>query len=583
MKNDMVRNAVLGIVLFLLLTGLPGRSSAEKSLGEKAAVLKASLQKKGYQVLGEPDDFSLFKAVDLTKYYCAGITETCNGNNFNAPYLLAFVPGHPDQTEPVNLPFAFRLRRNEAIVLVGPTPPPTDYYSYTCFLLNRYEQGWGPADSRKIFSSLGDPLNRFVIKPGPDSFNTNIVLVFTSDVNTEQAIRSSAGFAGFSRQVINTYVIPASLHKTNPELDKKSDTLVIGQRTALWQDGTTDGSGYLDTPGMLVFRVTPPEDSQFKPLPTPKQRVRGTGTTESDYGPAVDSLKEAILARYSHLAAQEITTSPAVPQSPVALQTMTNTLGDSADAVYLTNQDLFKLSDDPDDFVIVYGVNHEKSGKALYQNINVYRAFKYCGVASAFSHCYGDSCLSFTSSAKDYLPQSTGFGIDRLYALKIARNCANEPFCLNVPTGGCGVGVELDDELFIGIRAYVEPDTQTGPAYTELFYDRAIHFTPALPPSLNLASKMFTGVSTKPITVPFNVFSTTAGDVTWEAKIEYIDDVCCGKMEPNWGSIPGGNGDSSFTFHASRAGTYYVTITVKNQKSQFARTEVKIRMNDEDL
>ncbi|MFZ3047764.1 MAG: hypothetical protein WA151_17765 [Desulfatirhabdiaceae bacterium] len=579
MKKDVVRNVALGIVLVLLLTGLPTWSGAEMSLTEKAAVLKAGLQKKGYQVLGEPDDFNRYREVDLTEYYCAGITETCNGNNFNAPYLLAFPPEHPDQMAPAKPSFAFRLRRNEAIVLVGPTPPPCDYYSYTCFLLNRYEEGWGPADSRKIFSSLGDPLNRFVIKPGPDSFNTNIVLVFTSDKNTEKAIRSSAGVAGFSRQVINTFVIPAPLHKTNTELDKTSDTLVIGQRTALWQDGTLDGNGYLTKPGMLVFRVTPPENTQFKPLPTPKQRVRGTGTTESDYGPAVDSLKASILARYAHLAAQEITIGPAVPQSPVALQTLSNTLGDSADAAYLTNKDLFKLSDDPDDFVMVYGVNHEKSGKALYQNINLYRAFKYCGVVSAYSHIYGDLFLSFTGSASDYLPQS--IGIDRLYALKIARTCNDEPFCLQVTTGGCGDGVELDDELFLAIRAYVEPETRTGPAYTELLFDRAIHFTPAPPPSLNLTSKEFTGVYTKPLEIPFSVSATTPGDVVWEAKIEYLDDACCGKMAPNWGTIAGGNGDAAFTFHASSPGSYYVTITAKDQQSKFARTEVKIWMNDE--
>jgi hypothetical protein len=39
-------------------------------------------------------------------------------------------------------------------------------------------------------------------------------------------------------------------------------------------------------------------------------------------------------------------------------------------------------------------------------------------------------------------------------------------------------GIEPDQPLFIGWRAYLEKATKTGPAYSEIVYDRAIKFDP---------------------------------------------------------------------------------------------------------
>ena len=39
-------------------------------------------------------------------------------------------------------------------------------------------------------------------------------------------------------------------------------------------------------------------------------------------------------------------------------------------------------------------------------------------------------------------------------------------------------GIELDQPLFVGWRAYLENSTKTGPYYSEIVYDRAIKFDP---------------------------------------------------------------------------------------------------------
>jgi hypothetical protein len=39
-------------------------------------------------------------------------------------------------------------------------------------------------------------------------------------------------------------------------------------------------------------------------------------------------------------------------------------------------------------------------------------------------------------------------------------------------------GIDLDQPVFIGWRMYLEESTKTGPAYSEIVYDKAIKFDP---------------------------------------------------------------------------------------------------------
>jgi hypothetical protein len=585
MKNRMLQKAILAAIAIFLLLAPEGQAGSKDPLLVKAATLKRNLEVNGFQVLGDLN-YSQFVKVDMGQMYCDGELDSCNGFNFHGTYMTAKVPKLPGQADTFSNKL-FRIRHNEAVVLVGQTPPPCDYFSYACFLYYRYEQSWGPDNVRKILSAFGDPLNLSVLNTGGGEFNKNIVMVFTSDKDTNNAIRTAAIGAGFPKEVCNTFVIPSSLLKTNNALDDTTDQLSIINRSTLWRDGSSDGGGYVDHPRVVVFRVTPP-NTTHNPLPAPKQRVRGSGHTEIDYGAAVAQLREAILKHHPDLSANELTTSQWLMESPLALQTLTNTLGDSADTVYLSTQESFKLSDSPDDFLIAYGVNHQKTNKCTYHNINVYKEFKACGVASAYNHCNGNpDCVAFAGSAWEYLHDQIAPQSDQLYALKIARNCnPDERYCLKVPTpdppGSCGEGAELDDGLFIGFRAYLEPKTKTGPAYTELLFDKVIHFTPVSPPSLSPSSKTYDGNFTEPVTVDFDVSSKSPGDVTWQAQIEDVDAMSCGIIEPDQGRIPGGNGHGSFTFTANYPGPgkipglYYLTITVKDQQGRFSATEVLI-------
>jgi hypothetical protein len=140
--------------------------------------------------------------------------------------------------------------------------------------------------------------------------------------------------------------------------------------------------------------------------------------------------------------------------------------GESRDTVYLRS-DTFTLGDNPDEFIIVYGVNHAASGKATYSNCSFYGEAGWNGVTGIYS-------TEFTGSAEQYLPSNPL--AKYLYVCKFARSCGSEKTCVVVPTGPKAHGVELNEPAFVAIRAYLEPATKVGPAYTELLYDRVIKF-----------------------------------------------------------------------------------------------------------
>jgi hypothetical protein len=118
--------------------------------------------------------------------YCRGWVESCNMNNHGAPYHL-MVPPPLDGQAPTLSPVLFRLRRDEAIVVVGPTPPACRYYSYTLYLYNR----WDPRQERvrKVFDTFGQSTNQLLLKTGGSAFGKNVVLTFTCDRKVDRDVR----------------------------------------------------------------------------------------------------------------------------------------------------------------------------------------------------------------------------------------------------------------------------------------------------------------------------------------------------------------------------------------------------------
>jgi len=443
----------------------------------------AQLEKSGFTV-----QKGVYGSQDVIALCSAGFIPNCQGGNVGAPYLAYKLPPAPGQTvanmkvDPSdNLAFAYHLQSDEAIVQVGRTPPEAAFYSYQSYLMFRYD----PATKKypALFTSIGDSINNLTIKTksaASDTFNQPVIFISTADKGTDKLVRAAAQAAGYSTGIMNTDVVPSPAVKMG--LEEGSDLFGFVSRIAVPKD-KNELDAYIKDPGSTVLRLTPKTPATPDLFPVPTLRVRGTGVTELDLMPAVEDLRQAILSKYSNLKATEMPTYIALPEGFSAMQSKVNTMGDDREAAYFSTVEVdawtkpgdsrrdaaFALPAGPDDFVIIYGVNHEMTGKAMYANCVVYGLQYLNGVAGVDSREYKDS-------ANDYI--SGNPNAKYLYAWKIARQSNGDLHCLVVPTGPQRYGLGLDEKLIPFFRAYLEKSTEVGPAHNELIMERVIVFSP---------------------------------------------------------------------------------------------------------
>ncbi|MFO7694166.1 MAG: hypothetical protein R6V57_13845 [Vicinamibacterales bacterium] len=440
----------------------PGQLAGRFGTPPDIARFTAALEKKGFAVQN-----GQLARMDFVSLCCSSQIPTCECNNAGAPYKMVQVPDAPGQAE-TGSPLLFRLAANEAIVIVGRTPPPMSYFSVQSFLAWRWgerQQNWGG-----LLGPLGDTLNNLTIRtsgPASDPFDKDTIVILTADRRVNEQVQAAARQAGYPASIFNTVVVPSSLARLGNE--EHSDCFNFTQRMFRPLPGHEDAfKKYLDAP-QVALRVTL-TGAAPDPLPAPRLRVRGTGWTEMDLMPAVEALREAILARHSTVKSEEPTTQVWLTDGYDGLQRGVDQWGPSRDTVYLRTIPEFRLG--PNDFVIVYGANHEATGKAAYSNAGVYAGHDIRGEELLLG-LVSEQSGNFRGSARDYQSDAP----DTLYAWKFARNCGGEAHCTPITTT-CA-RLDLDNhppDMWMGFRAYLEPSTAVGPAFTELIYDRAIVF-----------------------------------------------------------------------------------------------------------
>jgi len=470
------------IFLSIVSCGIRGPVTDSGSGGDINA-FRAVLEQAGFTV--QEGAYGYQDAIALCS---AGILDSCQGANVGAPYLAYKLPPAPGQkapnmkVDPVSgLAFAYPLRHDEAIVQVGRTPPEAGFFSYQSYLMMRYDPNL--QQYRPLFNSIGDTINNLTIKAGSSTgspFDQPVIIISTADKGIDRLVRTAAQAAGYSADIINTDVIPSSA--VNMGLEGRGDLFAFVSRVAVPKN-KNELDAYIENPGSVVLRLTPKAPVTADPFPVPTLRVRGTGKTELDLLLAIKDLRHAILSKFGNLAATELPTYVALPEGFTATQSNINTIGDNRDSAYFSTVEVdawtkkddcrrnatFTLPDSPDDFIVIYGVNHEVTGKATYSNCVVYGLQYLNGVASVDSRTY-------QGSAADYIPGHPQ--AQYLYAWKIARKSNGDLHCLEVPVGPQRYGIGLDDRLMLFFRAYLEKATMAGSAHNELVLDRVIKFSP---------------------------------------------------------------------------------------------------------
>lgn len=466
--------------------------------------------------------------VDILKLASEGRVPSCFGNNANAPYAVLTLPPAPNQdpsegqepsigynpNNPNNYPaninvilpgVTFKLRPDEAIVLIGKTPPPVYYFSFRSYLglvENKPEKDYSNAIKtgndnigfyHMIFASLGDSLSNWGIwtdrtPQGTDGnpFNSSTIIISSADKFVNQQVRDALGVAGYSSEIMNNDNIPMDL--VNLGLEKGKDTFIFVMRAQLWEQQEI-GDAYIKNVDKYfkVFRITPKIPiANRNPWPVPSRKIRETDTTEFRVVPnAVNDLyhlRNEIIKKYgspehNHV---DLDTNIWVIDGYEGILQDVNVYGDNTDALYLKT-DNFRLTTD-DDFVIIYGINHEKTGKALLCQDSFYGAELWNGVAGSFH------TVEFPNSAAEFFPEGYE-NAKYYYAFKMARKVDEDrvvviPYSEGNPLGSA-YGVDNNEDAYIGFRIYQDKETKVGPALYDVIWDRVILFTKKKEPRRN--------------------------------------------------------------------------------------------------
>jgi hypothetical protein len=459
--------------------------------------LRTALAQDGFEIQN-----GLLVPMDPAELFCAGVLPSCYALNNDSPYLVYLLPKAPNQVADNLFPWTYRVRSDEAIVFVGVTPPEVKYFSYKMYIAGRY---YSPTAPERIYASLGDTISNFRINTTDRNYpyKQPVMIISTADRGVEARIRAAALQAGYSVDIMNTDIIPSDLIKMGIEADK--DELTFLHRVAFFKNNK-DQTDYMVKEPLIVgkhlisppytsnnrgyvFRVTPKSGKEPTPdpYPVPSLIPRGSGTNEFQYFDSVEDLRTAILGKHTALGAtvkKEYEPYLWFVEGFEAIQRSLlngyDVYGEVRDTIYLRT-DSFDFGEK--DFMIIYGVIHARTGKATYSNLNIYTEDEdpvsqkpiNLGFMSANSEASSSSGIAMQGSAKSYIPDHRN--ADLLYAIKVARNCNGENYCLQVPVNGSACPRITYNKLFAAFRAYVDPVTKVGPVSHELILDRLILFT----------------------------------------------------------------------------------------------------------
>ncbi|EKQ57714.1 MULTISPECIES: hypothetical protein [unclassified Clostridium] len=457
--------------------------------------------------------------LDILKLASEGKVDTAFGNNAGAPYASYLLPPAPNQEPspgqrppkgyksenpnnyPPNINYVapgvnYKLRPDEAIVLIGKTPPPAVYFSfrsYLGFVQNKPEKDYCDtitAGNRHtgyyhfIGASMGDQISNSFIwtdntlygTPG-NPFNSSTIIITTADKGIDNQMRDALVKSGFNPGIMNDDNIPINL--VNMGLERGKDTFMFVMRAAVWENSDI-GWDYIYNLDkyFTVLRITPKNTcTATKPWPIPALKKQEICVTEFQVVPTardtLDYLRSKIISQYGNPEYDiiDLDLNLAILDAYEGILQDVNVWIDDRDAVYLKTEN-FQLESD-DDFVIIYGINHTQTKFATYFNASFYGEELWNGVAGAVI----TNDLQY--SANEYFPKSYK-NEKYYYVIKMARKHkeGNEviiPYSTGNPQGSA-YGVDNNEEAFIITRTYVNQETKVASAHFDVIWDHAILF-----------------------------------------------------------------------------------------------------------
>ncbi|MFZ4792315.1 MAG: hypothetical protein ACOYMW_15735 [Candidatus Competibacteraceae bacterium] len=441
--------------------------------------------------------------VDL---YVGGYVEDANGNNAGANYMVTLVP--PSTRNPnLNVaPVVLQMDQDEALVWVGYTPPSARYFSYQPYLMNRYLGDVTPPTIKKLFARLGDSINNYNLPlPGEDPFSQFYVLIIAANQDTYHKVAQVVQNVGIATHRIMTLAIPNQTDPNEPVnfgLTLTADSFNFLHRLSVG-DSDSAQADYVNAPTIELLRVTPKTPLAVNPITRSPSQPRRTRVREQQLADVPDHLarlRKAIIDRFSreYRYVKLLQTSTWMyPGGDVAIAEREDVLGETNDTLYLKSQD-FVLN--PDDLIVVFGVNHDQTGKSVYSNVSCYGMAEngVGGILSTPTTVSAPSRQSYFGTAAAYLPDLDADQANRLYVYKFARQAHdNTTYAIPDNADGRFYGHNDGDTVFMGFRIYVDVLTtvgaypgnvrdgayfsEAGPPDSEVFFDQVMIFSNTVP------------------------------------------------------------------------------------------------------
>jgi hypothetical protein len=408
------------------------------------------------------------------------------------------LPPSPVQPAPNWTPNNFRLREDEAMVVIGTTPPPAAYFSLiTTMYKGTLRKDVGPP---LLWVPVIDPINNRTIRTtGATPFSRPFVVVSTGHQRTLDEVHAMLRSAGLEAAINDAPIAPA-LFQLGLGQDAEQFAFNVRITLPITKADTDAYVAAFNNPTVSerpirVFRVRPAIAGNDRiqavyardPVPVPELRVAGTGKSELDLYPTLQVLRQRIIDRYSATHNYtDVSMDPGLQQPYSGLQRAAGStdfplqdgvMAGASDAIYLDSANFILPAGA---FLVAYGADHRATGKASYSNIAVY-ADPVAAVSLA-------SVLSpdLQGSARDYINDQ--MNVDMFYAWTFTRGAASGGHVSQIMSPGstgkyCQTRFGLNQPVDLNIvriwaRSYLEPATNTRPFESELILDRLLMFTP---------------------------------------------------------------------------------------------------------
>lgn len=427
---------------------------------------------------------------------CCAAGANCWFSNPLAPYLAYALPPAPGQVVPDIGPLSaqgfapnYHLRIDEAVVLLGVTPPDVRYLGATSYVGYRFSGdafsiprgSTGPSlNNAAMAAAMGPTMGLGTAGPLPPG--TPYAVVTTLDGDVEDDVVDALVSSGVHPSAVFVDRIPPDLVLAG--MTEGSDTFSHVIRAAGFADDDA-GAAWLADPGGTLLRLTPAaERPSTAPHPRTPVPSRGSGVNEVGWVVAAADLGAAVRDRWPDRLHLETESEPQWVE-PYDCIANGYCAFDTSDRYYAKSS-AFALRDG--EFVIAYGVNHERTGKAAFASVAVNDSEHLLEVTSLDGP-------ALVGTAAGWLPGDPQ--ADDLYVVAFARDCAaltpelDGAPCVEIEAG-CP-GADLAETLFLAYRAYLDPATGTGPTGSELALDRAIKFFAPLTPPPSTGSTGTTG------------------------------------------------------------------------------------------